>query len=1228
MPDASRAPQRWPRYASAITAVFGLSCTPEFDTSRQNPQSGTLGAEVFRIGCERVHAGESPRDVSFLGGRQPCVEGLQRGATAPGAGPKVNALGHFRAELVAGLDQAMPEPLHDRLDGLLIDLLPLYGADGTGQRDAMGRPVILTPDGGTALGEDLLPRTTRSVSTLFGAMATDVPLLNALSRASFRQGYRHPAAAFGLLRPVLGYARTDAVLGDTLRIVRAAREGAPEGAGHATFNTLLETLRAEAVAAGPSADTRTGTTLDATLDLVFRGESSLGTGRPNLIVRRDARGMAFVNSVNGQLPAPFADEDRDGLADVRSGQFVRGATPVDAPTPFATRFSREVPRDPQGRAVDANGAPLYRTVDLDQTVLGTLARQLPPLLGGPGHRDVAAMDLLHGASLFFGARRDATRAYTGSDAVRYRQFAADNAPLVDLIHAVGVLLSHRDAGQYLALMRQLTTAEREAVLARLLGAMLAIDAAADRYPAVRMDARSAIWDDVMDVVRRIAEEPGLLEDLLDATARLREPISAQGAWEPRCAGTVPADNLSRAFSAYAANRDRVEPTWSGNLNAHVDVTLSQRVDPARADTTNLANRGAADDNRSVLARLFHLVDDLNGAEICNRQGGTVRIFPRAYGVPLGPISVPGIPRYDRCRLLRVPDAAAFFVRAVAGGNRAVLAVDLGGFLDTLTDAARRVGINIDGTLDGLIERQSGIAGLTSLPSPYAIARLVFQPTPSEFITDITDAPVVRNSEGYVQASATAADRQRFEVARAHPGTIFVWESYCFYDSIRPLAVAFARHDRIGNRLDPALSPGADPQSVAPAIVDTSRGSRLFSDLLSAFHRHWPSAQAGTYQSRTRCERCREGVNYSLAENARQYEPIVSQALQTELLQALSGATAEIRAIQLANGRRGTDAMASLIRALVDPNARGIDAMPGFTTAVSNREGRSATLWSDGSTPARATLFTLFADAFNAMDPLLAADNARRASWESARSAMVDQVIAINGTGTAARFQNRGTPGLTRQLVGWAADRVEAHRAAGDVAPWARGLSGRFAETVRGPLFATGLDLMLTFREDADARARMAELLTWLLNEQGGTAREASPFATTTASVGDLLQVMRADGEVDPILHAVAPAFVPRTGTTAMGLTFLDRSRALDQTRVLVEVLGNMVRRPTAGDGPEPLTALADAIADTQRERPGERTPLSRQDVFVLLRTLTEFFSDDRRGLEQFYSIVNQRRLPR
>jgi hypothetical protein len=1175
--------------ATLVTAL--LACAPEYDTRRVPAAQGTLGEEVFQVMCERVHWGETPRDLGFTAGRRPCTRGLGATEAAPGVGPRATALARMRSDLVAGLDQSMPRPLYTPLDRLLVDLLPLYGGDGTGRRGAdAGTWIIDSPDGGTVVAEDLLPQTTRAVAQQLATMATDASVLRALGRMSQRQGYRPPESAIGLLRPILAYDRVDETLDATLGLIRQATPTQPDGLAYPQFNRVLAVLRGEFQNAGPSAATVGGTTLDAATDLFLRSDSGLARGdRPTLIVRRDAAGNA--------LPAS-------------------GTAAAGLPTPFPTYRGAAVARDAQGRATAAGGFP-WRYVDLNATVLAALARELPALLGAPAHAEMPALQLMSGMRPLIGPRMASTRDY-GAPAGRvdYQRFSADASPLIDLVHATGAVLTHRDVDPVLNTAQALMSPEREALTARLVAAMLAIDEASDRVPSARMDARSVIWDDVMDVVRRIAAEPGLLEDLLNALANLQQPLPSTGLWDQACAGTQPAQNLARAFSNYAQYRDRVEPAWSGNWNAHVAVNLSQPVDRSQPDTAG---------NRSVLQRLFHLVDDLNGAHLCNKPHAAIRVRATVLGQSLT-IPVPGAGDIGACSLVEVPDAAAFYVRSIAGNGRAVLPLDIPGVVGSLADIARRFGISLDSTLDGLVQSQSTINGFNSQPSPYAIARLVFNPNPNAFLVDLMDVATVRNA-GSPPPSPSPVDRQ---VRTLHPATIFAWEGYCFYDSIRPLAQAFARHDRLNGRLDPALSPGADPRTMDPRAIDVSNGSKLFTELLSAFHRHWATSAAGQYQSTTRCEACREGVNYSQMDGAMRYEPVVKAALDGDLLPALSSVAAELRTLDVGGGRTGLQSVAALTRALVDPRARAMDGTPAFATPLRYRTGTTGAVWSDGTTPVGGvTLFYLFADAFNGMDPRFAAEPDRHAEWLAARSSMVDQFLATEGSGASTRFRNRAIPGVTRALVGWLRERVAAHRAAGDADPWALGLSSRLETVVRDAPFAAATDLSLALRDDPAARVALGRLLTHMMDDAAPNARSASPQATTLSALAETVQVLRADADVDPLLHSLAPAMVPRTGLVPQVLRFFDRARALDRDRALVAVLGHAVERPATGDPltPEPLTVIADAVADTNRERPGEHGPMSPQDVFFTFREVISFLTDNSRGLEQFYSIVQRRRLP-
>ncbi|MFO0608916.1 MAG: hypothetical protein U0324_37465 [Polyangiales bacterium] len=1244
---------------AALVVYFASSCAPDFDTTRQVAPGaqGTLGEEIHRALCERVHFGETPTDLAFERGRVPCTQGLSATAPAPaGVGPRTVALGRMRREVAASLDVAMPRETHTPLDRLLINLLPLYGPDGTGRVDAMRRPLIDAPDGGTTVAEDLLPQTTRAVASLLTQFAGNADALAALERMSLRRGYRPARVAFGIGRPVLAYDRVDDLLDTTLRLFRDPTLVAPAGTANAQFNQVLSVMRGEMGEAGPAtaAESVGGTTLDATLDLMFRQDMALASGAPVELVRRNAAGFALLN---GPVSAPFVDTNGDGAADT-----VRGV-PVDAqrrtirdlPSPFPAYNTSTTTRDAAGRATATAGGDLrYQFANLDTSMVGAMTRQVPGLMAGD---DPPAFRLMHGMQALLGARVDATKMYA-SGPVAYRQFSMEGSPLPDLLHAVGVLLTHEDAPAVLRTLQGLTSPQREAVTARLLGAALAVDAVADRYPDVTMDGRSVIWDDVMDVARRIAEEPGLLEDVLDAVVESLRPLPATGLWQARCAGTVPLENLSRAFHGYMRYRDRVEPDWSSRdvvngfpaWNRQVDVTLSRPVDRAQPDTQSWQSPGTAADNRSAMGRIFHLVDDLNGARMCNKNHAAARIH---FNIPIlntpTAITIPGAGDIAECGLVEIPDAATFFLRTVVGGGRAAMPMALPGLGGTVTDIARRFGLNLDPTLDGIVQSQSEIQGFNSQPTPFAVARMVFHPSPNEFVSDLLDPVVIRNRDG----AGVTPERV---VRNYHRGTLFAWESYCFYDSVRPIASAFTRHDRFhrdsntaNDILDPAVGrEGLTLAQMAPRNIDSSRGSKLFAELFVAFHRHWATSRAGDFQTATRCATCAAGRNFSYQDGASRYEPILHEVLEGDLLPALGAATAALRDVDpdagMCQRRQGTaparctgvDALATVVRALVQPSPRALDGTPGLAAPPTARGSAvTRTTWSDGTTPTDVTLFTLFADGFNAMDPLLARDAAQRQSWESARSAMVDQFMTVTGTGTSARFQNGAMGPITRMTLAWALDRLAAHRTAGDLERWARdpdaGLAARLVRSMRTPTAAGALDLGLAVRDDAAARATMAAFTRYLFSDTiiGDQERNGTNHAIALTAVADLLQVLRADADIDPFLRAMAPVMTPRTGTVPLGLRFLDRSRGYDPDRVLTRVLGNLARRPATGDAlaPEPLVVLLDAMADTNRQTPSDRGPMAAADFQLALRAVADFFTDDRRSMEQFYQIVQRRRLP-
>jgi hypothetical protein len=1150
----------WLALATVLTA-----CAPAFDTTRvEAPRAETVGGDVFNVVCERVDVGENPTDVDFSRARPVC-EGRTMdpcGAPGGGVGPRVCAMASKRAAVVTALDRIVPSSLYAPMDRMLVQLLPLYGPqDGRFVPDAS----VELPDGTRAPAEALLPQVTRATSALLRAMGRDEEVVSTLSRISFREGTRPLRLALGTTQVLLSYPRLGTTLERTMNLLREPRGERPAGAGHPQFQILMDVARTEMATAQTARPDATGTTLDALSDLLLRTDDDLSSGKPRLIVRRDAVGMPVVSrGADGALPTPFADSNGDGSADSDGGRFVAAGRALNVPPPFATTASeRGVNRDAEGRAM-TNGGPLYEYVDMDRTVLGALLRDARPLVS-PARN--TALRAVRGARALLGPRRTVTAERSPVDVacpsaddasarcrlppVQYSQFDPSGlSPGLDLIHALGIMMGHRDVDAVLGVAEQLTGAHA-GLLARNFAALREVDRVADRTPSAQMARTSTIWDDLIDILRDVARRPGLLEDVL---AAVEDPAT---------------ERWMRSFAVFAVHRDRIEPNWSSaaSMNASLAArTFSQRVDYARPDTVD--QRVGADgvasygqnDNRSALQRFLHLVYDLDGVRLCNKSGARVVTL----GVPL-----PGT--YAECEIFEVPDSAVFYLQTVLGEGRIEMKP---GFL-------RLAGNIAPSLMDRILSSESDIVGFDTTPSPEAINRMVFAPDArrTALIRGLLDPPRTRDGR---------------PIREVHPGTIFAWETQGFYDGLRPLARAFNRHEG---------------------------GLKLFVRMMSWLHLHWATRAAGTYQDRDAAS-----AFYSRMSGGRTYEPIVAAALAGDLPTATRELVRVLPTLRV-GARTGRDAIATAVRMVVDA---------GQFSNIAYRDGRTSTLRADGMTRIdQPALFHLFADGLNAMDAQLERDADGRAAWEAARTDLVDTFLNTTGSGPTTAFANRQLPIVGRMTVQWARRRLAAHRTAGDLDPWARGLSRRAAELTSGPAFSAGYDLLMVLDSDTMARQATGDLLSWLLDDSGANAD--NPFGLTLAAGGDLLQMLRVDGDIVPLLRAAAPAFQRRMnsvegaeipdGVIPSALRLLDRARDYDREHVLDQVLVNLVARPSgARPGDEPISVLADAISENVRVTPNEAKPLSREDVRRMFSEVDAFFSDRSRGLEQFVHIVQHRRF--
>ncbi|MFO0560750.1 MAG: hypothetical protein U0269_22225 [Polyangiales bacterium] len=1152
---------RWGVSVCALAAVQ-YTCSPAFDTTRvEAPRAATVGGDVFNVVCERVDVSENPTDIDFSRARPVCAGESMDPCTGGmgGVGPRVCALGAKRSAVVSALDRVVPESLYQPMDGMLQRLLPLYGPQD-------GRSMLVDlPNGMQAPAEDLLPRVTRSTGALIRSLQRDEDVVAALSRISFREGTRPLRLALGATQVLLSYPRLGTTLERTMNLLREESPSHPAGAGNPQLRILMDVARNEMGTAQTTQRDATGTTLEAFMDLAFATDDALSTSKPRFIVRRDRFGMPRVaQAMDGSFPTPFVDTNSDGAADSEDGRFVAGGRPLNVPTPFATTVNeRGVARDTEGRAT-TNAGPMYQYVDMDRTVLGALMRDARPLVNPERN---TALRAARGASVLFGPRRMTTGAAAAVDvpcptednpnarchppAVQYNQFDSSGAaPALDLVHALGILMGHSEVDSVLGTAESLMT-NNSGLLARNMAALLEVDRVSDMTPNARMAATATIYDDLMDILKDVARKPGLLEDIL---AAVEDPATEQ--W-------------MRAFGTFAVHKDRIEPDWSSPTAMNRSLasrTFSQRVDYARPDTVD--HRVAADgvtsygpnDNRSVFQRFLHLVYDLDGVRLCNKNGARV--------VALG-ITLPGT--YSECEIFEVPDSAVFYLQTVIGEGRIEMKP---GFL-------RLAGNISPGLMDSILSGNTDIDGFDTTPSPQAVNRMVFMPDArrTAMLRGLMDPP--RTRDGRV-------------IREVHPGTIFAWETMNFYDGLRPLARAFNRHEG---------------------------GLKLFVRMMSWLHLHWATAQAGQYQSANPMS-----AFFSKMSGGRNYEPIFAAAMNGDLPAATRELVRVLPTIRV-GARTGREAIANAVRMVVDP---------GQFSGIAYRDGRTTTVRSDGMTRIdQPALFHLFADAFNSMDTQFDASPGTREVWEGARSDLIDTFVGTTGAGATTQFSNRQIPVVSRLALQWARRRIAAHRMANDLDPWARGLARRAAETTSGPSFAAAYDLLVTLDGDPMARQAAGDLLTWVLDDSGTSAD--NPFGLTLAAAGDLVQMLQVDQDIVPLLRGISPAFQRRVtsvegpeipdGLVPSTLRLLDRARDYDTDHVLDRVLINLVQRPNPMvPGDEPISVLGDAIAENTRVTPNEGKPLSREDVRRMFGEVDGFFSDRSRGLEQFFYIVQHRRL--
>jgi hypothetical protein len=1222
---------------------------------------------------------------------------------------RIEALGRDRVEITTAFDAGLPDVMIPLKDLSASDPTQSCAPAGSGSlhdelAKVLGRMVSLEDDGTVPLFTEALAHVMDQVKQAPDAQA-------ALARFDAREGYRPLDIAMGAARPVLQYPQLVPMVQTLLSLLAtdsdpynpagAINPSLPLGPGNrkpipgadaALMQQLLEVGRDEMRASAPPTTlpllgvttdpqiptrqllSRPWTTLEMTRQIMLQNGAAydVGLSPTRFVVARDPRAYAAVPLVNGAVPAPFVDMNDDGLPDIDDlGQFITG-NGVPVPSPFFSPDGVDGNRDAAGRAVGAVTPTLYSYIDVGQTFTAALENDLVPLVDpDPTHGHETVMNALGGAYVLFGSRDGSpvsTRQYPADPEssnpaapviLSYNAFHPENSPLVDLVYALGVMMSDPMMDDLLQLGRQLASQNPQA-LARLIGLGLQIKAIANAHPEAHIPATSTLWDELLDDFAQIAHVQdgigggGVLEDLFLAFAQ---------------DSTV---SLQKTFAAYIQYMDALDYNHNSTSGGLMNALNGPAWNGTSMDTEPLhvaVDRTMPDvpGNQSGLQRFMQLLRDANGLDVCTKAGAVAHIqlnlntvssifpntaipidYPTNSAVPLVcafvGASAPPNP-LPECGILRIQNVDALLLDVAL--NRATFDIR-----DNCLKAIMNSSLtSLVGGVDNFLQDQSGIAGFDTHPTVAGVGRLVYFDTPhdglpgdtnpntmttSNFLSGLLD-PVgstvcaltpFTDTDGTVlnlRTCSTFADTIRGR----DPGYIFPLEEFSFVQNVQPLAAAFDNH-------------GA---------------SLMFVNLFDTLGAHWADAAQPT----TECDPTQPHTNarWCSQDGAVTYEPLLADVMtNTDVLQALHDTVPIIQNTVVqhcdqldpvshectkTSARTGVQVLAQAVRVMIDPaQNQGLTDRHGVQTAPRN----------DGTTNPQVTPIYLFIDALDAIDAAFTAwaqahpGDDRHPTWLSARSQLVDEFLSVSGTGTASTWSNQAVSAILAPLLDALQSQILARcpdrssRAA--CTYWPQQMPQNISDTIGGPTFAAVMDLLDAIRQSNPARQQLEQLLQYLL----GPGANPDTQAATMAATVDVLSILSDDTNLTPFYHAAADVLgaqvtdpngnLVRRGLADGAIEVLAHvfaqahdskgnelcSMEVDPNQAIASVLGNFVTPISSTQSP-PIEALMDVTADVNRAHPNLTTKLDGADYANIANEISEFCLDPASGLEQVYTVVRE-----
>lgn len=636
--------------------------------------------------------------------------------------------------------------------------------------------------------------------------------------------------------------------------------------------------------------------------------------------------------------------------------------------------------------------------------------------------------------------------------------------------------------------------------------------------------------------------------------------------------------LGTVYGGLMRHRDQITFDPADVNAAPLGFPLDQRVDRSMPDVQG---------NESLFQRSIELIDGLDGVRVCNKEGAILRIS--IFGIP---IRWPLIGSYGECELFDISNVAEAYALAILGRYELEINDGLLNGLVTLIGSTRIANV------DDLLEEASGIDGLTRRPTPQALNRLVFW----GLADDDGDGNV--NCDFCGDLFDPVLDRHGNDVISTYPGTIAAWEQPGFYEGMTPLLEVL--HDS--------------------RYEFDDDGTYRFGELITTLHQHWASEGHWLTQSADP-----SAPNFSYQDDGRSYEELVADGfVEGRLLERMQVLQAVVDQVEVEPGVDGIDVLAAAAESMIDP-ARN----PGLAT----RDGRTTIPWNAGTNTFEVTPLLLVLDALRHMDRDLDAAPDRREAWREARDDLASRFLGTRTLGDDYEFENQRGRAILLALIPFLRVRLADHRARGDLVQWSRDLVPDTEDALSSPMASALIAFLDRVQDDPEARDALTDLVGYLVDE----ASSNDAFASTLYAGADLLYVLEDDENMIPIGRALAAALAPNArdvvegGTSADaldleasvagdGLGLIREIQDLDDRNTLRQILANLVQLDDGEDAITPLEEILDVMGEINRATPGAGGSFQAEDYRAAMGSTREFVTDDRRGLERLYDVVQNREI--